>query len=671
MRQCSACGAEITPEDSYCSECGADLSEPDAISFDVDSGEILDRLQGMDEIEFEYFVADLWQELGWSTRVTQASSDAGIDVIAEKSKPYSQKQLIQVKRYSPGNTVSSSDVQQYAALKQQKDGVDASVIVTTSTFSRDAETRGEELNVKLVDGEQLLEIIDDLDAYNLLEEYLDFSQEEAEEAEESIEAVEESNEEVTEDVSPEGTTVQAEVSVPSTSWHKAVMAATGGWVVALLGLSVLPDAFGGFLILFSWLLLPLALYKDAGKVRQYVEWPKYKWAYILPSLIWILAVVPGAVYLWKRRKLAASASVDFSIEATVSGPDGSELDLDEGRESDSVADDGDFEIDRVEYQGVSYRSQYSDSPNGRWRAAYGSSFDAEEDRFFLYEQGDLRVTKPLENVGTLDGKADVSNNGVAAVIDNLDREELSGKLYVFDSSGEQLLGHFFNANVETCAVSMGGEYAAASTLSPDSSTYIFDVEKGRQILKHENINGNKVDVEFQDEDGPKLYLFDDRENGPLYAIDLSGEVVWRSEELQRQERLQELMDSSETEDLGEALDLLEEAYDLAEEENERKNVARKLADTHWSLAKGLENDSDEWWSHLNQAKAYYTEILPWYDGKQGVAKVSRKQGKYHLKQGNEETALELFQSIAELEEEYDVQLLTDADKRRIKELSGD
>jgi hypothetical protein len=325
----------------------------------------------------------------------------------------------------------------------------------------------------------------------------------------------------------------------------------------------------------------------------------------------------------------------------------------------------------VEYQGNSYHSQRSNSPNRRWRAAYGQSFDTEEDRFFLYEEGNLRVTEPLKNAATLDRKADVSNNGIAAVIDNLGQEELFGKLYVFDSSGTQLLGHFFNANVETCAVSKDGGYAAAVTLNPDCSTYIFDLEKGQQILKHENINGNKVEMEFREESGPKLYLFDERDDGPLYAIDLEGDVVWRSEELQRQERLQELMESSQTDDLQEALELLEEAYELADDENEQKNAARKLADTHWSLAKECENDSDEWWSHLNQAKAYYTEILPWYDGKQGVAKVSRKQGKYHLKQGNEETALEIFQSIANLEEEYDVQLLTDADKRRIEELSGD
>lgn len=688
MRKCSDCEAEISADDKYCSDCGADLSKPDAIDFDVDSRRILNGLREMDEIRFEHFVADLWQKLGWETEVTQASADAGIDVVAEKEKPYPQKQLIQAKRYSEGNTVSSSDVQQYSALKQQKDGVDASVIVTTSSFSRDAEKRGQELNVKLVDGNQLLDIIDDLDAYGLLEEYIDLSEEETEEAEEALETVE-TRDNVAEQVSPsESTTetttavsenpsrshtqVEEEIGLPDTKWRKGVMAATGGWIVVLFGLTVLPDALGGFLVLFSWILLPIALYKDAAEVQQYTDWPKYRWAYILPSLIWIIAVVPGLVYLWKRRNL--EPSTDLSVETTLEGSNSVEYNQDQEEASvveDSVDTEPDsgFQINSLEYNGDRYRYQYSDSPNGRWSAAYGRSHDT-DDRFFLFEGDEIRVTEPLENVGTLGGQAAVSNNGVAAVIDNLDQEELSGKLYVFDSSGEQLLGHLLNANVEACTVSEDGKYAAAATLNPDCSTYIFDVEKGEQVLKHENLDGNKTDIEFRsDDDGLHLYLFENRDEDPLYAIDLEGEVVWKSEELQRQERLQQLMESSRTDDLEEALDLLEEAYELAEEENEQKNVARKLADTHWSLAQNTEYDTDKWWQHLNQAKAYYTEILPWYDGKQGVAKVSRKQGKYHLDQGNEETALELFRSIAKLEEEYDVQLLTEADERRLKELS--
>jgi len=326
------------------------------------------------------------------------------------------------------------------------------------------------------------------------------------------------------------------------------------------------------------------------------------------------------------------------------------------------------DLPAIEYQGNRFFSEYSDSESGEWRVAYGKSMrgDVREHRLFLLRNGELQFTKKLVRIED----AKVSETGRVLAIDGEDRDDLSGRMYVFDRDGEKVFSHGFNANVGASAISQDGEYAAVATLNPDCSTYVFDLGEGSPVLEHENQEGNKMGLEFREDEGEtRVFLCESPDSEPFYAIDLDGEVVWRSEELQRQQRLQELMDSSEKEDLEEALYLLEEAYDLAEGENEQRNVAQKLADTHWNLAKNSENDSDEWWQHLNQAKTYYTEVLPWYDGKQGVAKVFRKQGKYYRQQDEEEAALEMFQNIAELEEEYDVQLLTDAGERKIEDLS--
>lgn len=345
---------------------------------------------------------------------------------------------------------------------------------------------------------------------------------------------------------------------------------------------------------------------------------------------------------------------------------------------DDEGETGGFEFDRttVEYDGGRFNCQYSDSPNCSWRVAYGRDLQSGEHRTFLLQNDEIRFTESMQKVGTLGGKAAVADNGVAAVLDDLDSDELSGKLAVFDSSGNEQLTHVFESNVETCAVTADGQYAAAATLNPDCSTYIFDLAQGEQVLKHKNQEGNMMGLEFRGngEYGLSLRLYEDTglEN-PVYEIDVTGDVVWRSEELERKERIESLIESSDTSDLEEAIQELKEAYELAEDENEEKRVAEKLGDTHWKLAKQIdrgEEDSDECWQHLNQAKTYYMEILPWYDGKQGVAKVSRKQGKYYLDQGDEEAALEMFQSIADLEEEYDVQLLTEADKKRIEKLTN-
>jgi hypothetical protein len=102
------------------------------------------------------------------------------------------------------------------------------------------------------------------------------------------------------------------------------------------------------------------------------------------------------------------------------------------------------------------------------------------------------------------------------------------------------------------------------------------------------------------------------------AIDLDGNTVWKSRELEPQDRIDQLLDRSELAELEEAIDLLAEAYELSDDQNRKKSIANKLADTHWRLSKNIrkeDGDTDAWWSHLNQAKQHYYEIVSWYDGK--------------------------------------------------------
>jgi restriction endonuclease Mrr len=82
-----------------------------------------------------------------------------------------QKIAIQAKRYSEGNKVGQPKIQQYYTLKEQDTDAVAAVVVTTSSFTKDARLWANEHNVKLVDGEDLLEMIERLDAHDLVEEY--------------------------------------------------------------------------------------------------------------------------------------------------------------------------------------------------------------------------------------------------------------------------------------------------------------------------------------------------------------------------------------------------------------------------------------------------------------------------------------------------------------------
>lgn len=121
--------------------------------------------------DFEKLVADIWELQGWETVVTKESADRGIDIIAEKDNPFYQKHLIQTKCYNTDNKVSSSEVQQYSSLRHQEDNVDAVIIVTTGFFSKQAQKIAEDLNVKLIDGNDLDKTINRLDAHQLLQQY--------------------------------------------------------------------------------------------------------------------------------------------------------------------------------------------------------------------------------------------------------------------------------------------------------------------------------------------------------------------------------------------------------------------------------------------------------------------------------------------------------------------
>lgn len=121
--------------------------------------ELKSLLQNVNEYDFEHLVADLWEHEGWDTSVTKGSNDHGIDVIATKRFPYPEKQIIQAKRYKEGNKVGSQDVQLYSSLQNQEDNVDAVIIATSSSFTKQATTIADKLNVKLVNGNRLAEWI--------------------------------------------------------------------------------------------------------------------------------------------------------------------------------------------------------------------------------------------------------------------------------------------------------------------------------------------------------------------------------------------------------------------------------------------------------------------------------------------------------------------------------
>lgn len=90
------------------------------------------NIDSLNPIEFEHYCADMLRNDGWDARVTQASGDQGIDVIATFGNV---KAVFQCKKYA--QPVGNGAVQEIAAGKQHEQA-DIAAVVTNATFTPSA-----------------------------------------------------------------------------------------------------------------------------------------------------------------------------------------------------------------------------------------------------------------------------------------------------------------------------------------------------------------------------------------------------------------------------------------------------------------------------------------------------------------------------------------------------
>ncbi|SFF27614.1 restriction system protein [Sulfitobacter brevis] len=98
----------------------------------------------MSPIDFEYFVAGIFQSSGWDAEVSKASGDQGADVVASRD---GCKVVVQCKLYS--KPVGNKAVQEVIAARQYYDS-DLAYVVTNSTFTRSASQLAAASSVRLL-----------------------------------------------------------------------------------------------------------------------------------------------------------------------------------------------------------------------------------------------------------------------------------------------------------------------------------------------------------------------------------------------------------------------------------------------------------------------------------------------------------------------------------------
>jgi restriction system protein len=85
--------------------------------------------EDMSPLEFEHYCAEVLREMKWNARVTQASGDQGVDIIADKR---GRRIVVQCKKYS--KPVGNRAVQEIVAAIAHE-GAERGVVVATADYT--------------------------------------------------------------------------------------------------------------------------------------------------------------------------------------------------------------------------------------------------------------------------------------------------------------------------------------------------------------------------------------------------------------------------------------------------------------------------------------------------------------------------------------------------------
>lgn len=115
--------------------------------------QVLEQLQAMHPVEFEDFVATLFETMGYSVEVTPTVGDEGIDLVVRKA---GRLGVVQCKRYR-GNVGQPVVRDLYGAMMHFE--ADEAFLITTGQISLPAKTWRDSKPIHLIDGDRLIELV--------------------------------------------------------------------------------------------------------------------------------------------------------------------------------------------------------------------------------------------------------------------------------------------------------------------------------------------------------------------------------------------------------------------------------------------------------------------------------------------------------------------------------
>jgi len=117
------------------------------------------EIQAMDESRFTEFIAACWRELGWETTIF-AHSSAKYDIMAIRRRAIDLRVLIWTV-HTPGQDLDASVVDRCVTDRDDTERADAAALVTTADVPEPVRQRAADHDIKLLDRDDLLDLIED------------------------------------------------------------------------------------------------------------------------------------------------------------------------------------------------------------------------------------------------------------------------------------------------------------------------------------------------------------------------------------------------------------------------------------------------------------------------------------------------------------------------------
>jgi len=117
------------------------------------------NLMDLDPFEFENLIGNLFKQMGLETKLTRASRDGGVDVVAYDLRPVlGGKVVIQAKRWK--NTVDVAAVRDLFGT-MMNEGANKGILVSTSGFGPASFEFAKDKPIELIEGSKLLYLLDE------------------------------------------------------------------------------------------------------------------------------------------------------------------------------------------------------------------------------------------------------------------------------------------------------------------------------------------------------------------------------------------------------------------------------------------------------------------------------------------------------------------------------